>query len=181
MGELSRCTRAFMINAEMITIPTLIKLFAIRIVARSRSGDLRDRIIIFDRLDFFSSRYERSEGESEKKATSEPEIMADPKSKMITHRRAAIMPGVNGLRVASIADRSTKKYGSVSKPGIKLVDKIRMGGRRLPQDVYHCREYPHYQLVPLLCQWSEEPVMKPAYQWRHYHQVFCRAFACYRQ
>jgi hypothetical protein len=40
--------------------------------------------------------------------------------------------------VTSITDRTTNEYGSVSKPGIKLIDKIRMGDRRLPQDVYCC-------------------------------------------
>lgn len=137
-GELARCNREFMTNAEMITIPTLIKLFVTRIVARRRSGDSRLRNIIRDLFEFFSSRYDKSEGESEKKATSDPEINAEPINKMATHKIAAMMPGVTGFKVASIADSANNEYGSVSKPGIKFIDKIRMGGRRLPQDVYLC-------------------------------------------
>jgi hypothetical protein len=128
----------FMTNAEMITIPTLTKLLVIKIVARRRSGDSRQCRTIRDLFVPFFSRYDKSVGESEKKATSDPDTSAEPISKIITHISATMMPGVTGVNVASINDEATNEYGSVSKPGIGFIEKIRMGGRRLPQDLYLC-------------------------------------------
>lgn len=72
------------------------KLFVIKIVARRRSGVSRERMTSRDLLVFFAAMAERSDGESEKNATSDPEAKAEPVSKIIIQMIAARIDGVNG-------------------------------------------------------------------------------------
>ena len=64
------------------TIAIFIKLFAIKIVAKSFFGLSRRLIINFSLLVSFVSSLEKSEGFSEKRATSDPEINPDATSKI---------------------------------------------------------------------------------------------------
>ncbi len=67
----------FVIKADKITIPIFIKLFTTRIVANRRSGILYSFRAQKAFFDFFVSKLLIFEGESEKYATSEPDIRAE--------------------------------------------------------------------------------------------------------
>ena len=95
-GEFSTVIIAFRVNDESITMPIFIKLLVIKIVARRRSGLSRIRLISLDFLVFFASRTERSDGESEKNATSDPDAKAEPISKRIIQMIVNNIDGVNG-------------------------------------------------------------------------------------
>jgi len=87
---------AFRTNDEMITMATLTKLLVIKIVARRRSGVSRVRSMSRDFLVFFAAMADRSAGESEKNATSEPDAKAEPVNKIIIQIMAVTIDGVRG-------------------------------------------------------------------------------------
>jgi hypothetical protein len=95
-GEFSMLIIAFRVKEESMTMAILMKLLVIRMVARSRSGFSSIRMISRDLLVFFASRSERFEGESEKKATSDPDAKAEPTSNKTMQRIVRSMVGVNG-------------------------------------------------------------------------------------
>jgi hypothetical protein len=70
------------------------KLFVVSIVARRRSGVLRMCIISRDLFEFLAAMADRSDGEREKYATSDPEAKAEPVSSIIIQMNAATIDGV---------------------------------------------------------------------------------------
>lgn len=90
--------RFTLIYVEIITMPTLIKLLAIKIVAKSFFGFSSNVKIIFELRLFFSSRYFFSEGLIEKKATSDPDTKAEQISKKMIAMIEPVISGVNTWR-----------------------------------------------------------------------------------
>lgn len=70
--------------AERVIIATLIKLFTTRILANNLSGELSKLTATLNLLLLSFEKLLISEGDKEKKATSEPEIIADKTSKDIS-------------------------------------------------------------------------------------------------
>lgn len=78
----------------MMTIAIFTVLFVISIVARRRSGDLRMCIMSRDLFECLAAMADRSDGEREKYATSDPEAKAEPVSSMTILMNAATIDGV---------------------------------------------------------------------------------------
>lgn len=95
-GEFSILINAFRVNEEMMTIAIFMKLFVISIVARRRSGDLSTCNKSLDLLVFFAAMADRSDGEREKYATSDPEAKAEPASNTAIQMNAATIGAVTG-------------------------------------------------------------------------------------
>ena len=85
------------IKVEIITIPTLMKLLLIRMVANNRSGFFNRACTLPDELVCKLCNLPFCVGPSEKKATSEPDMAADPNNKSKIAPNPAIIPGVIGL------------------------------------------------------------------------------------
>ena len=81
-----------------MTIPTFTKLFTTRIVPSSCSGFLRRVTTFFEALDLLFFKPAISDGESEKKATSDPEIRAEQIRSNSRIIKQNIIPAVGGWK-----------------------------------------------------------------------------------
>jgi len=108
-------------NEDIMTIPTLMKLLVIRIVPNNLLGFRSVFRMACERFVPLPVISERSDGDREKKATSDPEITAEPISRTTTISMAANIPPVTGEKVTLIPASIRREYGSVSNSGIGLM------------------------------------------------------------
>ena len=113
--ELPKSIILFMRKAERIIIPTLIKLFVMRIVPRSLSGFDSISRASTDRFPLLFSRSFLSFGEREKYATSDPDTSAEQKISRITKRIPKIIPAVMGRSITLELEIRRDARGSGSK------------------------------------------------------------------
>jgi hypothetical protein len=112
-GEFEKLIELLVIMVESTTMEILMKLFAIRILARSCSGFFKRERAINDCLVAFPSRNLRSEGFKEKKATSLAEITADPNKSKMSRRNSnnTLSPiGYNKTSTSTPIEMIKEKY-----------------------------------------------------------------------
>ncbi len=102
-------------KVEMMTIPTLMKLLLIRIVASRRSGLASNFSTRRDALVCMCDSLLRCPGFREKKATSEPDITAEPMSRITMTTIPVMIPGVIGFKWMINSERIPGKFASESK------------------------------------------------------------------
>ena len=95
-GAFEESIREVVIKLAKITIATFMKLLEISMLARRGSGFFKcsnaNLLLLFP----FSSRDSTSDGESEKKATSDPEISAEQANRIITTNNSITIAVVSG-------------------------------------------------------------------------------------
>lgn len=96
IGDWLKSIVALVMNAESITIPTLMKLFAISMEASSCSGSWSSFIATALVLVGLSSRYFKLAGLNEKNADSEPDTKLDNTRRITSTTMPKIIPRVMG-------------------------------------------------------------------------------------